>query len=377
MPSFAQRSWVEISLRQIAANFRAVRDLVGPSVEVMPVVKADAYRHGAIEVSRTLESEGAGWFAVSNVEEGVTLREAGITGRILVMADFLPSERAALLEYNLTPVIHMLGDIEEFDRLAREKGIEAPYHLKIDSGMGRLGTRASASEILAEVEASKNVRLEGLMTHFASAANYATTQTEEQIRLFDSILLGLADGGVEPAIVHMSSTTPIAYGRRTTWRKMVRAGHAIYGYVSPVVHGAPPQQVLRVKPALTWKAAILAIKDLPQGALVGYGGMFRAPHPMRIAVLAAGYADGIPHRLSNRGKVIAGGRVAQILGAVSMDLTTIDITHCGSLHVGGAVTLLGREGDVGIDAQQIARMAGTISYSVLCGISARVKRIYV
>jgi alanine racemase len=216
-----------------------------------------------------------------------------------------------------------------------------------------------------------------LMTHFASAANYATTQTEEQIRAFDAILLGLADGGLEPAIVHMSSSIPVAYGRRTTWRKMVRTGHAIYGYVSPVMHGAPPQQLLRVKPALTWKAAILAIKDIPQGALIGYGGMFRATQPMRIAVLAAGYADGIPHRLSNRGKVIAGGRLTPILGAVSMDLTTIDITHCRGLHVGDPVTLLGREGDVGIDAQQIARMAGTISYSVLCGISARVKRIYV
>ena len=148
MGPFAYRSWVEISLKQIADNFQAVRDVVGPAVEVMPVVKADAYRHGAIEVSKTLTSAGARWLAVSNVEEGVILRERGISTRILVMADFLPSERAGLLDHNLTPVIHSLADIREWDRLSGLRGMMSAYHLKIDSGMGRLGPRASAGEIL-------------------------------------------------------------------------------------------------------------------------------------------------------------------------------------------------------------------------------------
>jgi alanine racemase len=157
----------------------------------------------------------------------------------------------------------------------------------------------------------------------------------------------------------------------------VRPGHAIYGYVSPVAKGTAPPRLLNVKPALTWKTAVLSVKDLPAGALVGYGGMFRATQPMRIAILAAGYADGIPHRLSNKGRVIVKGQLAPILGAVSMDLTTVDITHCQPVAVGDAVTLLGSEAGLSIDAQQIARVAGTISYSVLCGIHARVKRIYV
>jgi alanine racemase len=368
---------VEISLQRIAANFRAVRDLVGPAVEVMPVVKADAYRHGAIEVSRTLTGEGARWLAVSNVDEGVILREHGINARILVMADFLPAERANLLHYDLTPVIHSLGDIQEWDRLSAIGGVTAAYHLKIDSGMGRLGTRAAAPEILEVIGAAKHTKLEGLMTHFASAANYATPQTEEQMRTFGTICSELARAGVNPPFLHLSSSTPVAYGRRDAWQRMVRPGHAIYGYVSPVAKGAAPQQLLEVKPALTWKAAVLAVKDLPAGSLVGYGGMFRAAQPMRIAVLAAGYADGIPHRLSNKGRVIAKGQLAPVIGAVSMDLTTIDITNCPPLEVGDAVTLLGSEGGVSIDAQQIARIAGTISYSVLCGIHARVKRIYV
>src|SRR5271170_519695 len=201
MGPFAFRSWVEISLRQIAGNFRAVCDVVGPGVEVMPVVKADAYRHGAVEVSRALAAAGARWLAVSNVEEGAILRDRGITTRILVMADFLPAERAGLLDYNLTPVIHSLGDIAEWDRIASARGITADYHLKIDSGMGRLGTRSSTTEMLEAIGAAKHVRLEGLMTHFASSANYASPQTEEQLRLFQGICSELASAGVNPPIL--------------------------------------------------------------------------------------------------------------------------------------------------------------------------------
>ena len=377
MGPFAYRSWVEISLQQIADNFRAVCDVVGPGVEVMPVVKADAYRHGAVEVSRALAAAGAHWLAVSNVEEGAILRDRGIATRILVMADFLPAERAGLLDYKLTPVIHSLSDIAEWDRVAAARGETADYHLKIDSGMGRLGTRAPAGEILEAIHAAKHARLEGLMTHFASAANYASSQTEEQLRTFTDICAELARAGVNPPILHLSSTIPIAYGRSGAWQRMVRPGHAVYGYVSPIAKGTAPPRLLDVRPALQWKASVLAVKDLPAGALVGYGGMFRTTHPTRIAVLAAGYADGIPHRLSNKGRVIAKGQWAPIIGAVSMDLTTIDVTYCPPVAPGDSVILLGAEGGLSIDAQQIARTAGTISYSVLFGIHARVKRIYV
>ncbi len=370
------RSWVEVSRTQIAANFQTIRNAVGPGVEVMPVVKADAYRHGAIEVSRTLEAQGARWLAVSNTDEGIALRDAGIKARILVMADFLPFTRQALLAYDLTPVIHSLQDLAELDRLAAERASRCRYHLKIDTGMGRLGVRSNAEIIGAAILAAKNAELEGLMTHFASAGNYQTSQTDDQIRLFDTIANGLNRAGIYPSLVHLSSTIPVAYGRQEAWRGMIRPGHAIYGYVSPA-RGQAPSKILQVKPALEWRACVLAVKDLPAGALIGYGGMFRAPRPLRIAVLAAGYADGIPHRLSNRGAVIVKGKLAPIVGAVSMDLTSIDISQAPETAVGDAVTLLGSEGAVSIDAQQIAKTAGTISYSVLCGIHARVKRIYV
>jgi alanine racemase len=359
------RSWIEVSRSRIRENFRAVRKVIGDRSEIMPVVKADAYRHGSVEVSRILESEGARWLAVSNAEEGVELRNAGITARILVMADYLPETRELYGRYSLTPVIHSLEDVAT---------TTVPYHLKIDSGMGRLGTRAEAAAI-AKAVGSSAAPLEGLMTHFASAADYSSSQTEEQISQFERIVTDLRVLGVSPPYMHLSSTLPVAYGRGNAWGKLVRPGLATYGYVASA-RGPAPHPVLDVQPALTWKASVLAVKDIEAGAPIGYGALHRAALPMRIAILAAGYADGIPHRLSNRGHVIAQGKLLPIVGAISMDMTTIDASSCPSLKVGDAITLLGSEGNVSIDAQQIANVAETIPYNILCGIHTRVKRVY-
>jgi alanine racemase len=368
------RSYVVVSRDQIARNYRNVCSVVGPQVDVVGVVKADAYGHGALEVSRVLLAEGARWLAVSSVDEGVHLRCGGLRqARILVMGGFLDYESEALVEFDLTPAIHSLTQMRDFDRLAYAAEKPLPFHLKIDSGMSRLGTRADGQQILTALAGVHCARLEGLMTHFASAADYTTTQTDDQIAYFHHICGALREAGVNALRLHTSSTNAIGYGR--TEGNMVRAGHALYGYVSPA-RGESPRQLLSVKPALTWKAKLLAIKDIPEGALVGYGGSFRAPRPMRIGVLGAGYADGIFHRLSNRGKVIADGKLTPILGTISMDLTTIDLSHTTALSPGDEVTLLGMEGATHLDAQQIAKVAGTISYNILCSISARVKRVY-
>ena len=371
------RSYVLISRDQIARNYRNVCSVVGTGVDVTGVVKADAYGHGALEIARVLVAEGVKWLAVSSVEEGVALRLAGIhQTRILVMGGFLPYEGQALVEYNLTPAIHSLDQIRQIDRLASSAGTPIRYHLKLDSGMGRLGTRAGAREILDTLQEVRHAELEGLMTHFASAADYTSSQTDDQLAYFQAMAAALRDAGVQAARLHTSSTNAIGYGRTASWHNMVRAGHALYGYVSPA-RGDAPRQLLDVKPALTWKAKLVAVKDIPEGALVGYGGSFRAPRPMRIGILGAGYADGIFHRLSGRGRVIADGKFAPILGTISMDLTTIDLSHTSALGPGDEVTLLGTEGDSSLDAQQIARVAGTISYNILCSISARVHRVYV
>ncbi len=367
----AARCYVEISRSRIAANYRAVRDAVGPGTQIIGVVKANAYGHGAVEVASVLAAEGAKWLAVSSVDEGITLRRAGINCRVLIMAGVMRWEHEALREFRLTPVAHSLDDLRRFD-----EGTPLEVHLKIDTGMNRLGVSGAAAEIAGTVLALRNARVEGLLSHFASAADFTSAQTEEQMREFSGIRRELAGLGVRPALVHFSSTNAIAYPRRDAWLSLVRPGHAIYGYVSPARGEAPPP-VLMVTPALSWRTRIISVKDVSAGSKVGYGGSFVTPSPMRLAVLAAGYADGVPHRLSNKGEVIAGGRFAPIVGTVSMDLTTIDITNSPGMEPGDEVTLLGREGDVALDAQQIARTAGTISYNVLCGIGARVKRFYI
>lgn len=365
------RCCVEISRSRLAANYRAVREAVGPETQIIGVVKANAYGHGAVEVANVLAAEGCKWLAVSCVDEGVALRRAGINCRVLIMAGVMRWEEEALREFRLTPVAHSLDDLRRF-----EEGGQLDIHLKIDTGMNRLGTRRTAAEIAESIVGLRNVRVEGLLSHFASAADFISTQTEEQIRAFTAVWHDLAGLGVRPPLMHFASTNAIAYPRRGAWLSLVRPGHAIYGYVSPA-RGAAPPPALVVTPALAWRTRIISIKEVPAGAKIGYGGSFVAQAPMRLAVLAAGYADGVPHRLSNKGKVIAGGRFAPIVGTVSMDLTTIDITQSPGLQPGDEVTLLGREGEVSLDAQQIARTAGTISYNVLCGISGRVKRFYI
>ena len=369
------RCYVEVSRSRIAANYRAVRAAVGAQTRVMGVVKADAYGHGMIEVSRILCAEGAEWLAVSSIEEGIALRRAGIECRVLVMAGVMPWEREAAWEYRLTPALHSVSEIAAF----RDAGASRPLdvHLKIDTGMSRLGTRDTAAAIADALHAAPEIRLEGLMSHFASAADFNSPQTADQIRVFREMLAALAERGIRPPLTHCSSTNAIAYPQdRDAPQPLVRPGHAIYGYVSPA-RGHAPASTLKVSPSLSWKTRIVTVKDIPTNARVGYGGSFTAPAPMRIAILAAGYADGIPHRLSGKGKVIAGGHFASILGTVSMDLTTIDLSAAPHLRPGDEVTLLGTEGNVSLDAQQIARTAGTISYNVLCGISARVKRFYI
>jgi alanine racemase len=369
------RSWVEVSIRQICANYRAIRSAVAPAVEVAAVVKSEAYGHGAVEVSHALEAEGAHWFAVSTAEEGAELRRASIAAEILVMADGLRSAWPALVEYRLTPVVPVLEHLRELDAYAAAHGVTLTYHLKIDSGMGRFGTRDDAAAIAAAIRAASHLKLGGIMSHFAAPGDFASDQAAQQSRAFAALYAELARLGIDPPLRHIASSHAIAYGRVEGFHNLVRAGLALYGYLAPATGPAPPS-AFKVKPALTWKVTVLATKDVPAGAPIGYNGLFTAPEPMRIAILGAGYADGVPHRLSNRGHAIAAGRLVPFLGAVSMDVTTIDVTHCPEIVAGSAVTLLGSEGGVSVDAADIAAIAGTIPYDVLCGIRTRVRRVY-
>jgi alanine racemase len=372
------RTWVEISTSCIAANYDRVRSAVGASIEVMPVVKADAYNHGAVEVARTLVStRDVKLLAVASAEEGVALRQAAIATRILLMADFLPFERDLIFEYDLTPVLHAVEHIRELSALGAKYGRVIPFHLKVDTGLTRLGTGTVGNDVTEALRDAPHAALEGIMTHLASAENFESAQTDEQTDRFVGLCSQLCQSvSSPPAYLHMAASSAIAYGRRNAWHTLVRPGLSLYGYVSEPV-GEPKAHLFKVFPALTWKAAVIAVKDLPSGTLIGYGGRYRTERPTRTAVLAAGYADGYPHRLVNKGKVIIHGHLAPIVGAVSMDLLTVDVTDCPPVIPGDSAILLGRAEGVSMDAQDIARLAETIPYAILCGIGRRVKRVYV
>lgn len=344
------RTWVEISRPQLVRNYRALQAASG--VAVVGVVKANAYGHGAVEVSRVLAAEGAEWLAVSNVAEGMELRQAGIQTRILVMGGVFPFERDALFSAQLTPVVNSLEELHELDGVGRPLAV----HFKIDTGMARLGSLASAQQIVQAIGTLRFLTVEGFLSHFASPGD--PLQSNEQIARFRAIQQAIA-----APIAHFSSSGAVALDLGLT---MVRPGIALYGY------GAAG-----VAPVLTWKARVVLVKELPTGVPVGYGARFVTSRPTRIAVIAAGYADGFPRSLTNKGRVALMGGHAPIAGSVSMDLTTIDVTDLNdvtglNVQAGDIATLIGE----GITADEIAGLAGTISYEVLTGIGARVARVY-
>lgn len=344
----------------------------------MPVVKANAYGHGAIPVARKLVECGAEWLAVSNPEEGVELREAGIglRARIVVTAGILPFEWDAMVEHSLTPVLHNLADVQLFDNLCARLGRSLPFHFKVDTGLSRLGSLDSPDVIAAAFKSLARAFPEGLMTHFASASDPIGSQTRSQVVRFREILHRLRELGIEIPIHHVDATNSLHYPPHEGGYQLARPGHGIYGYVANPP-GEPVPGKLAVKPVLSWYTHVLLTKHLPVGALVGYGALHRTTRPTTVAILGVGYADGYPHALSGNGCVLLHGRFAPVLGAVSMDLTTVDVTDIPGVSAGDLATLIGTNGEQSIDALELGRMAGTISYAILTNIQPRVKRIYV
>jgi alanine racemase len=372
------RSFVEISLPQLASNYHSIAGTLRPGATMMPVVKANAYGHGVLPVARTLVACGAKWLAVSNTDEGVELRQSGVATsvRIVVMAGILPYEWEAIVANALTPVLHTLQDAEHLDEIAAAKGDTIPFHFKIDTGLARLGSTDSLESIAARLAKLRHAKAEGLMTHFASASDLHSNQAEEQVERFCAAFRTLRSYGLALPWLHMDSTNSLNYPRHDETFQLVRPGLSLYGYTTPALASSPKAGNLDVKPVLSWKARILHLKDVPAGTAVGYGGLHTTTRPTRAAVLGLGYADGYPHQLSSIGHVLINGRIAPILGSVSMDLTSVDVTDIPGLTVGDAVTLIGNSGDRSIDASDLARMARTIPYAILTNIHTRVKRVY-
>ena len=370
-------TWAEVDLNNLAANFNRIRQRVTPAARVMAVLKANAYGHGAIECAQRLSREGADWFGVALPEEGIQLRAAGIKEPILLLAGYWPGQAAACIQHKLTSVVYRLEMIEALNQAAANAGVVIDVHVKIDTGMGRLGVRFDQlNDFIPGLGQFRNVRIDGIMTHLA-AADDASCQplTREQIQRFDDAVTVFRDHGYHPTHLHLANSAGI-FGHRESWGNLVRPGGVLYGLWRDVL---PLTSDPELVPVMSLHSRIGLLKWVPSGETIGYGCTFEASRRSLIATIPIGYHDGYMRGLSNRAHVIVRGRYAPVVGRVSMDLTLIDVTDVPDVENDDQVTLLGSNRDspdLKITAEDLARIVGTLSYEVTCGVGERVSRLY-
>ncbi len=367
----------EISASALRANLKIAKSLAGDS-GVMAVVKANAYGHGAVHVARVLEAEGVDLLGVALVEEGLELRNAGVKAPILVMGGSYEGAWELMVEHDLTPMLFRFEHLDGLIRAATKVGQRAKAHLKLDTGMSRLGVqRSELTSYLAALRAAQtHVELDGFLTHFANADLEGDPTTAEQLRRFNEGLAVVRAAGFEPRFRHVSNTAGVlsmpeaAAGQGVN---LVRPGIMLYGVA--------PDSWLRAKaplqPVLTWKTGVIHLKMLEAGTPVSYGGTWAAKRQSLIATLPVGYADGYGRIFSNRGQVLIRGQRAPIIGRVTMDMTMVDVTDISGASVNDEVVLLGAQDQGRIDAEELATMSDTIPYEVLCSVGARVPRVLV
>jgi len=353
-------------------NLRQIRDKVGAAVKILCMVKANGYGHGAAEVSQTLARGGADAFGVATLEEAIQLRQAGIQTPVIVLAGIFPDQLDRFIDCELTPVVHDLVSLRTLDRESSRRQVKLGVHLKVDTGMGRLGfLAADADQWITDLKQTKSLQIEGVFSHFSHAESVQGDHTRKQLDIFNRVLEQLHSASLFPALVHLANsaatiTLPAAYF------DMVRPGLILYGiYPSPEM-----QQQMSLKPVLSWKTRILQLKKVPARTSISYGQTFVTERESVIATLPIGYADGYPRLLSNCGAALVRGQRAPIAGRVCMDLTMLDVTDIRNVRSGDEVVLLGGQGAAEISADEIAAWANTISYEILTSIGARVPRIH-
>lgn len=375
-PDSQRPTFTNIDLDNLAFNFHSVKRFVGSDVEYMAVVKADAYGHGAVECSKRLESEGIDWFGVAIPEEGVELRRNGIRKPILCLGGFWDGQEHLLLNHQLSTVIYSSEMARKLNKAAFHRDIVAKIHVKIDTGMGRIGIRENQiTEIAALLCSFKNLEVEGVMTHFAVADNLAENDfTRLQIDRFNSAVRVFEDHGLNPKFKDMANS-PGAIAHKESKGNLVRIGGVLYGLGGDVLPAKIKKPELR--PVLSLYSEIAQLKTVPKGESLGYGRSFRTKRESLIATIPIGYQDGLPRQLSNHGLVIAKGALAPIVGIISMDWAIIDVTGIPNINVNDEVVLIGEQLGTSILAEDLAKELGTISYEITCGISRRVIRHYI
>ncbi len=379
-----------IDLRALQTNYRHITEHVGsearPAPGVIAVVKANAYGHGAPQVARALEDAGADVLACADIEEGAALRAAGVRAQILVFGALSVSDLDGLFDCRLTPTISTPGAARAVQAAAARYTQQLRYHLKIDTGMNRLGFRFdNVARTLPELLASENLELEAVYTHFATADDPESPLFTDQRLRFESVLTAVAPSrrtraqsfvsvdsakaGVALPYRHAANSAALLRDSRV-WYDRVRPGLLLYGLVPP-----PLASTLDLTPVMRLESRIVAVKGVRPGEGVGYGSRFRPDTPSRIAIVPAGYADGLDLRLGGRGAVLIRGRRAPIVGAVSMDMITVDVTGL-DVDTGDEVVIVGSQGDDRIDVREIAAQIGTIPYEMLCRVGSRIERLY-
>ena len=375
MDTSGRPTWAEINLDALAHNFRVIRERVGPSVKILAAVKANAYGHGAVECATRLEREGVDWFGVALPEEGIELRAAGTAKPILCLGGIWAGQEGVCIQQDLTPVVYRLDVVEALDRAARDAQKTVDVHVKIDTGMGRLGVRADdVPDLCTALKRFANVRVDGLMTHLAAADDEARIDfTLSQLQRFEKAVAVFRDHGFEPTYIHAANSAGL-FTFAESRANLVRPGGALYGFTRDVLPSNLDTPPLRA--VLSLYSRIMLLKRVPEGEKLGYGGTFETKRDSVIATIPIGYDDGYRRAFSNQARVIVRGQFAPVVGRVSMDLTIIDVTDATEVALDDRVTLLGNDGDCSITAEDLGELAGTISYEITCGISSRVPRVF-
>ncbi|MGE3539412.1 MAG: alanine racemase [Candidatus Tectimicrobiota bacterium] len=371
-PGATPATVLDIDLPAFVHNIQAVRSRLAPTCQMMAVVKADAYGHGAIPLAMTARRHGVDWLGVARCSEGVALRQAGIHGPILVLGPTWPEDIAALVAHRLTPV---LGSLEEATAVQQEAGrYGRPYaiHLKIDTGMGRFGfLPAQFLALLDGLRHCAPLVCDGLMTHLACADTPDRQSAQAQLTQFRTVLQYCAQRGFTPRYVHAANSAAIYRYPESHWN-LVRAGIALYG-----AHPFEAPEAAPLRPIMRWIAHLVRIQELPAGYGIGYGHTFTTRRASRIGTLPVGYADGFARSLSNRAEVLVHGQRVPVVGQICMDMCMIDVTDVPEARVGDAVVLLGTQGQGQVSATELAAWSGRIPYEVFCAIGHRVPRHYV
>ena len=379
---FLRPTWAEISLSKLKSNLARVRRLAGSRRRVMAVVKADAYGHGAVPVAQALEAAGVDWFGVATVEEALELRHKGIHRPILLLGGLYRSDPAHLVKYDLVPTVSSTARLDTYAACARRLGKPIGFHLKIDTGMGRLGMPPGLwRAFLEHYRQLDGIVLEGVLTHLASGEEPEGAQTREQLLRFSMLLRELESSGVKPKWFHVSNSAGLVAGLTgglEFQENLVRIGALLYGFCPPFLSDPPqgPNPAAEFEPLLELKSQVVFLKDVPAGSPLGYGSTFRTRRPSRIATVPIGYADGLSRRLSNRGRAIVRDHFAPIVGNISMDLTLLDLTDVPDAEVGDVAVFIGASPHCALTVGEMADQLETLPYEVLCSIGKRVPRVY-